>query len=588
SVDNDNPPDLAALVGASMALMISDIPFDGPIGGVRVGRVDGEFIINPTLEQNAQSDMSVTVAGSSDAVIMVEAGANEVPEEDMLEAIMFAHEEIKRLCSVQEKMQTDIGKEKVDVPIYRVDATLEDAVRQRATDRLVKAIKNPDKLEREADIQEVYAQVTEEFSQQMSEEEFAQSKKDILVVLEMIVRDEVRRMISEDGIRPDGRALDEIRPISSAVGILPRAHGSAVFTRGQTQVLNVCTLGVKSDEQRLDDLGDEETKRYIHHYNFPPYSVGEVKPLRGPGRREIGHGALAERALLPVVPDEFEFPYTLRLVSEVLESNGSTSQASVCASTLSLMDAGVPIKRPVAGIAMGLIKHGDEFTILSDIQGMEDFLGDMDFKVAGTEKGVTALQMDIKIRGITKEILRQALKQAHTGRMYIMEKMLQALPTPRTELSSYAPRIITMEIPKEKIRDVIGPGGKNIRKIIDQTETTIDIEDDGKVYIAAVNQAGGEAAKLAIERITADVEVGKIYTGIVKRVVKFGAFVEILPGKEGLVHISHLAPNRVSKVEDVVNEGDSVIVKVIEIDRQGRINLSIKEALPAGDNGKTS
>lgn len=587
SVDNDNPPDLASLMGASFALMISDIPFNGPIAGVRVGRVNGQFVINPTLEQCARSDMSITVAGTSEAVIMVEAGANEVPEEDVLEAILFGHEEIKRLCQFQFQPQQEVGKPKVDVPIYQVDADLEEQVRSRATERLLAAIQNPDKLSREANIKAVCDEVLEEFAAERSEEEFEEIKKDVSSILDLIVREEVRRMILEEGVRPDGRATDEIRPISAEVGILPRAHGSGLFTRGQTQVLNVCTLGVKSDEQVLDDLGDEETKRYIHHYNFPPYSVGEARPIRAPGRREIGHGALAERALLPVIPDEAEFPYTLRLVSEVLESNGSTSQASVCASTLSLMDAGVPIKRPVAGIAMGLIKEGEKYAILSDIQGMEDFLGDMDFKVAGTEVGVTALQMDIKIQGISREILQQALEQARKGRMFILGKMLEAISAPRPQLSPYAPRIITMEIPPDKIRDVIGPGGKNIRKIIDETKTTIDIEDDGRVFISSVDQAGGEAAKLAIERIVADVEVGQIYTGVVKRIAKFGAFVEVLPGKEGLVHISHLSPKRVSKVEDVVKEGDSVLVKVIEIDRQGRINLSMKDALPLGENGKS-
>ncbi len=580
SVDKNNAPAIAGMIGASAALHISDIPFGGPIAGIKVGLVDGEYVVNPTLAQNEVSMLDLTVAGTKDAVMMVEAGANEVTEEQALGAIMFAHDYIKELCALQEKIRAEIGRPKVQVPLFEPEPEMEQWVREFATERLKLALRASDKQEREQAIDTVREQLNEAYIETFGEEIFAEKAKDVGVVFDSLMKEEVRRSIIVEGIRPDGRKRDEIRPITCRVGVLPRTHGSGLFTRGQTQVLTVCTLGLKSDEQLLDNLTEEDRKRYIHHYNFPAFSVGEVRPIRGPGRREIGHGALAERALLPMIPKEEEFPYTIRLVSEVLESNGSTSQASVCGSTLSLMDAGVPIRKPVAGIAMGLVKYGEDFAILTDIQGIEDALGDMDFKVAGTRDGITALQMDIKISGVSREILQQALEQARIGRLFILNKMAEAIKDPRPQLSPYAPRIITMEIPVDKIRDVIGPGGKTIRKIIEQTGVSIDIEDDGRVYIASTDGTGGEQAKLLIERYVKDVEVGASYLGTVKRIMNFGAFVEILPGKEGLVHISQLAHQRVKRVEDVVNIGDEIMVKVIEIDRQGRINLSRKELLP--------
>ncbi|MFZ5752876.1 MAG: polyribonucleotide nucleotidyltransferase, partial [Bacillota bacterium] len=579
SVDQDNSPDVAAMVGASAALHISEIPFLGPIGAVAVGYVDGEFIINPTIVQNERSSLYLVVAGTKDAVMMVEAGANEVPEETCLEAIMFGHEKIKEIVAFIEDFRKEalvlgIAKEKKEPNIYIIDAELEQAVRDYATKPLQEAVILKDKLEREEAIAKVKDEALTKFM-----EFYPEQVKDIKTVLDSIVKEYVRKLITVDKIRPDGRATDEIRPITCEVGVLPRTHGSGLFTRGQTQVLTITTLGAIGEEQILDGLGVEESKRYMHHYNFPPYSVGEARPMRGPGRREIGHGALAERALEPMIPSEEEFPYTIRLVSEVLESNGSTSMGSVCGSTLSLMDAGVPIKAPVSGVAMGLIKEGDHYTILTDIQGMEDALGDMDFKVAGTEKGVTAIQMDIKIAGIDRNILKDALEQARKGRLFILEKMLAAIKEPRPDLSPYAPRILTTVIDPDKIRDVIGPGGKTIKKIIEDTGVKIDIEDDGRVFIAAVDMEAGKKALRIIEDLTRDVEVGKIYIGKVTRITNFGAFVEIMPGKEGLVHISHLAEERVGKVEDVVSIGDEILVRVTEIDRQGRINLSRKEAL---------
>ena len=579
SVDQDNSPDVAAMVGASAALHISEIPFLGPIGAVAVGYVDGEFIINPTIAQNEKSSLYLVVAGTKEAVMMVEAGANEVPEETCLEAIMIGHEKIKEIVAFiesfrEEALALGIAKEKKEPNIYTIDAELEQAVRAYATKPLQEAVVIKDKLEREEAIAKVKDDALTKFI-----EIYPEQVKDIKTVLDSIVKEYVRKLITVDKIRPDGRATDEIRPIACEVGVLPRTHGSGLFTRGQTQVLTITTLGAIGEEQILDGLGVEESKRYMHHYNFPPYSVGEARPMRGPGRREIGHGALAERALEPMIPSEEEFPYTIRLVSEVLESNGSTSMGSVCGSTLSLMDAGVPIKAPVSGVAMGLIKEGDHYTILTDIQGMEDALGDMDFKVAGTEKGVTAIQMDIKIAGIDRNILKDALEQARKGRLFILEKMLAVIEKPRPDLSPYAPRILTTIIDPDKIRDVIGPGGKTIKKIIDETGVKIDIEDDGRVFIAAVDVEAGKKALRIIEDLTRDVEVGKIYIGKVTRITNFGAFVEIMPGKEGLVHISHLAEERVGKVEDVVSIGDEILVRVTEIDRQGRINLSRKEAL---------
>lgn len=578
SVDQNNSPSIAAMIGASAALTVSDIPFEGPIGGVKVGRVDGKYVINPNQVEEEKSDLDLVVAGTADAIMMVEAGANEVDEEAMLQAILFGHEEIKKICALQEDIRAQIGKPKIEVELFQPDHDVTQWVSDFATDKLREALYNQDKLEREDDVSKVRELVHETYLQEFGEEKHLENQKAINTVLDDLTKTIVRSMIIK-GIRPDGRKLDEIRPITVNVGKLPRTHGSGLFTRGQTQVLTVCTLGLKSDEQLLDNLTEEDRKRYIHHYNFPPFSVGEVRPLRSPGRREIGHGALAERALLPMIPGEEEFPYTIRLVSEVLESNGSSSMASVCGSTLALMDAGVPIKSPVAGIAMGLVKYEDQVAILTDIQGLEDALGDMDFKVAGTEQGITALQMDIKVGGVSEAILREALAQAREGRLFILDKMLGVIDKPREDLSPYAPRIITMEIPVDRIRDVIGPGGKTIRKIIEETNVAIDIDDDGRVYIASTADGDGEKAAKMIESYTKDVEVGASYLGVVKRIMKFGAFVEILPGKEGLVHISQLANERVNKVEDVLNIGDEVLVKVTEIDRQGRINLSRKAVL---------
>lgn len=574
SVDQNNPPDIPAMIGASCALCISDIPFGGPIAGVRVGLIDGQYICNPTVEQQERSDLNLIVAGTKDAVLMVEAGANEVPEATILDAIMFGHDIIREIVALQEDITAQVGKPKRELKRYEVPAEIAEAVRAYATDALKAAVANADKQVREEQIKQVKEDAIAHFK-----EIFPDNPKDVSYMLGKILKEIVRKMITVDKIRPDGRQLDEVRPITCEVGLLPRTHGSGLFTRGQTQILTVTTLGPISDEQILDGLGVEDSKRYIHHYNFPPYSVGETRPMRGPGRREIGHGALAERALLPMIPPETEFPYVIRLVSEAIESNGSTSMGSVCGSTLSLMDAGVPIKAPVSGVAMGLVKEGDHYTILTDIQGIEDALGDMDFKVAGTEKGVTAIQMDIKIAGINRDILESALAQAHRGRMHILKKMLEVIDKPRPELSPYAPRIITLQIDPDKIRDVIGPGGKIIKKIIDETGVTIDIEDDGKCFIAAVDQAAAKKAVNIIETLVRDVEVGATYLGKVTRLMNFGAFVEILPGKEGLVHISQLARERVAKVEDVVKIGDELLVKVTEIDRQGRINLSRKALL---------
>lgn len=581
SVDHDAPPDVLGIIGASAALAISEIPFLGPVGAVRVGLVDDELVINPTAEQQKVSRLNLVVAGTRDAIMMVEAGSNEVPEERILDAIMQGHEEIKRIVALIDEMRAEVGKPKVEVPLFTPDPAVKEWLERNGRAVLAAAVKNPDKLAREEAVERARQEIIERFiAEHGGEEQAAPLLKDVETILDKLLKDEVRRMIVEDGERPDGRRYDEIRPIYCEVGLLPRVHGSGLFVRGQTQVLTSCTLGLKSDEQLLDDLREEDRKRYIHHYNFPPYSVGEVRPMRAPGRREIGHGALAERALLPVIPSEAEFPYTIRLVSEVLESNGSTSQASVCGSTLALMDAGVPIRKPVAGVAMGLVKWQDRFVVLTDIQGIEDALGDMDFKVAGTADGVTAIQMDIKVHGITREILAKALEQARAGRLFILDKMLQVIDKPRPELSPRAPRIITLEIPVDKIRDIIGPGGKMIRKIIEQTGVEIDVEDDGRVFIASTDEASGKKAAEIIQNLVRDVEVGAVYLGKVKRTTSFGAFVEILPGKEGLVHISELAPERVGRVEDVVQVGDEVLVKVTEIDRLGRINLSRKEALP--------
>lgn len=574
SVDPDNAPDIPAMIGASCALSISDIPFEGPIAGVRVGRVDGKFIINPTLEQAAVSEMNVAVAGTKEAILMVEAGAKEVSEQVMLDAILFGHEEIKKLVAFQEQIQAEVGKPKMEFTPYVPPEALSKEIMEYGEPKIHDALMDPDKLHRDKMVSETKEAILEHFV-----ELYPESEIDIAHIVQKLVKKVFRHIITHDKIRPDGRALDEVRPISCEVGLLARPHGCSLFTRGQTQVLNCLALAPLREAQTLDGLGTELTKRYIHHYNFPPYSVGETKPLRSPGRREIGHGALAERALLPVIPSEEEFPYTIRLVSEVLESNGSSSMASTCASTLSLMDAGVPIKAPVSGVAMGLVKEGDDITILTDIQGLEDANGDMDFKVAGTEKGITAIQMDIKIDGINRQIFEQALEQARKGRAYILGKMLECIPAPRPSLKEHAPKITTLKINPDKIKDVIGPGGKVIKKITEESGAKIDIEEDGTVYVAAADQASANKAIEAINAITAEPEIGKIYTGKVTRLMNFGAFVEFMPGREGLVHISQLAKERVEKVEDVVNVGDEIVVKLVEIDAKGRMNLSRKAVL---------
>ena len=579
SVDLDAPSEIAAMIGSSVALSISDIPWDGPTASVLVGMVDGEFVINPGLEQREKSDLHLVVSGTKDAIMMVEAGANEVPEETILDAIMFAHEEIKEIVSFIEDIVAEIGKPKMEVELYKVPEEIETDVRAYAEDKMREAVHTVEKMERLENMDAVEVETQEHFA-----EKYPESEKDIASVLYNITKEQVRSLILDDGIRPDNRKYTEIRPIWIDTGILPRAHGSGLFKRGQTQALSVATLGTISEEQRLDGLTEQTEKRYMHHYNFPPYSVGEAKPMRSPGRREIGHGALAERAILPVLPSVEEFPYAIRVVSEILSSNGSTSQASVCGSCLALMDAGVPIKAPVAGIAMGLVERVEEdgsstMAILSDIQGMEDFLGDMDFKVAGTANGVTAIQMDIKVHGLSKKVLQDALKQAKDGRMHIMQEMLAEIPEPRKELSPYAPRIITMQVDPDKIRIIIGPGGKTINAIVEKTGVKIDIDDEGQVFIASTDMEGAEAARKEIELLTKDVEVGEVYEGKVTRIMNFGAFIEILPGKEGLLHISKMAKGRVEKVEDVMNVGDIVKVKVTEIDSQDRINLSRKELL---------
>lgn len=574
SVEQDNAPELAAMIGASAALTVSDIPFNGPIAGVRVGRVNDEFVINPTEEQRKVSTLNLTVAGSYDAVMMVEAGANELPEEVILDAILFGHQEIKRIVEFQNEIRNECGKEKREAKLFTVPEELMTAVRDYTKDRLDEATRNPDKLDRDAHIADINAEAMEHFLV-----EYPEMDKEIAIALHDIEKEIVRRMITHEKIRPDGREVEEVRPVSCEVGLLPRTHGSGLFTRGQTQILTVTTLGPLGDEQIIDGLGPETTKHYIHHYNFPGYSVGEAKPIRSPGRREIGHGALAERALVPVIPTTEEFPYTIRLVSEVLESNGSSSMGSVCGSTLSLMNAGVPIKRPVSGVAMGLVKEGDKYTILTDIQGMEDALGDMDFKVAGTTEGVTAIQMDIKVAGIDRDILYSALQQAKRGRAFILGKMLECIDKPAAELSPYAPRVETIKIKVDKIRDVIGTGGKVVKKIIDETGVQIDIHEDGNIFISSVDAESMKKARKMIEDIVREVEVGEVYTGKVTRLMKFGAFIEVLPGKEGLCHISQLADHRVEKVEDVVQVGDQLQVKVVEIDDKGRVNLSHKACL---------
>ena len=575
SVDLDCETDIMAMVGASVAIATSDIPWEGPIAAVRVGRVDGRFIINPTLEQREQSDINLTVAGTKDAIMMVEAGADEVSEEVMLDAIFFGHEEIKKLVEFIDEIVAEVGKPKKELVLKQIPEDIDAAVRAYATGRMQEAIHTFDKLERLDNMDAVEVETKEHFA-----EIYPDNEKDIAAVLYNITKESVRNMILDEGIRPDNRKTTEIRPVWCETGLLPRVHGSGLFTRGQTQVMSTCTLAPSSEAQMIDGITEQTEKRYMHHYNFPGYCTGEAKSPRSPGRREIGHGALAERALLPVIPPVEEFPYALRVVSDVLSSNGSSSMGSTCGSTLALMDAGVPIKRPVSGIAMGLISRTEEdgsqkIAVLSDIQGMEDFLGDMDFKVTGTEVGVTAIQMDIKIHGLSREILEKALAQAKEGRAHILDVTLEEIPEPRKEMSKYAPRSINMMIDPDKIRIVIGPGGKTINRIIDETGVKIDIAEDasGLISIYSSDMAGAEAAKREIELLTKDAEVGQTYEGKVTKIMSFGAFIEILPGKEGLLHISKMADHRVEKVEDVMNVGDEVKVRVYEIDKQNRINL---------------
>ena len=576
SVDTNIPPEVFGMIGSSVALSVSDIPFYGPTGSVVVGYVDGQYVINPDNEQRAKSQMHVYVSGTADAIMMVEAGANEVSEDVMLGGILYAHEEIKKQVAFINEIVKEVGKEKLAVNLYTIPEDINLAVREYADKLVDEALAETDRQERQKKQDAVDEKVLEHFA-----DIYPDNAREIKDVIYYVTKEKVRAKILNEGFRPDGRKMTEIRDIWCEVGILPRVHGSAVFTRGQSQALSTCTLGMMSEVQKLENLDEEYCKRYMHHYNFPGYSSGEAKPLRGPGRREIGHGALAERALEPVIPSEEEFPYCIRTVSEILSSNGSTSQASVCGSCLALMDAGVPIKAPVAGIAMGLVKdtESDRVAIMSDIQGMEDFLGDMDFKVAGTAKGITAIQMDIKIKGIDERILRTALAQAREGRLYILDKMLAVLPEPRKELSPWAPKIISFTLDPEKIGDVIGKQGKVINKIIEETGVKMDIEDDGTVYIATNDSDMAEKAKNIVLSIVEDPVPGKIYEGKVVRTIEIGAFVELAPNKDGMIHISKLAKERVEKVTDVVNVGDTVVVEVIKIDDKGRINLRLKKKL---------
>ena len=596
SVDQDNSPEMAAMFGSSLCLGISDIPFDGPVAGVMVGMDEkGKFIINPTTDEAEKSKLALTVAGTHDAICMVEAGCKELPEKTMLEALMFAHENIKTLCEFQNEIISEIGKEKVVLEPASIDAEVEKAVREYATDDMLSAIQIKEKLEKYAKIDEVKANTIAHFEEVYAEDEdFASKMKDVAKVVDLIEGNEVRRLIIEKHIRPDGRKMDEIRPLEAEIDLLPRTHGSGLFQRGETQVLATTTLGPLSDHQILDGLGIEDTKRFMLHYNFPNFCVGEIGRYGSPGRREIGHGALGERALAQVIPSEEEFPYTVRVVSEVLESNGSSSQATICAGCLSLMAAGVPIKAPVAGIAMGLISNGKKYTILTDIQGLEDHMGDMDFKVAGTKEGITALQMDIKIKGVTKAILKESLEEAKKARMKILDVMATAIESPRKELSKYAPKVESFMINPDKIKDVIGKGGEMITKIIlessnvksvnDKDAVKVDIDDDGKVIIYHMDKEVIEKTKKMIEDITKEVETGKIYNAKVVKVEDFGVFVELWPGCEGLVHVSQLDTKRVEKPSDVVSVGDEIIVKSLGYDNKGRLNLSRKEALPKSES----
>jgi len=583
SADTDCSPDIVAMIGSSIALSISDIPFQGPTASIHIGMLEGKFIINPTCSEREHSELDLVVSGTKDAVMMIEAGANEVTEAQMLEAILFAHEEIKNIVLFIEEIVDEVGKDKQEVILIEANTDFDAEVREYATSKVSDAIRTKEKLERNQRIELAKEETLNYFYEKYQEN---LDLKQVKTILDAILKEETRHLILHEKVRPDDRNHDEIRPISCEVDLLPKTHGSGLFTRGQTQVLSIVTLGAIGDVQILDGLSEEESKRYMHHYNFPPYSVGETRFLRGPGRREIGHGALAERALEPMIPSQDEFPYAIRVVSEVLASNGSSSQASVCGSTLSLLDAGVPLKDMVAGIAMGLVKDDDAVAILSDIQGMEDHLGDMDFKVAGTSKGITAIQMDIKIKGIDRTILENALEQARIGRLHILDKMKEVISSPRPELSPYAPRMLKLKIHPDKIREVIGSGGKTINKIIDDTGVKIDIQSDGTIFIAALTQEAGELAIKIIENIVRTPEVGETYKGKVIKIMNFGAFVEILPGKEGLVHISNIAHERVSKVEDVLAVGDEIEVKIMEIDQQGKVNLSIKALLPKENDKK--
>jgi polyribonucleotide nucleotidyltransferase len=583
SVEQDNLPEILAMNGASLALCLSSIPFTTPVGNVLIGMINGEFILNPTAEQREESDLHLVICATKERVMMIEAGANEIDEETMIKAISFGFEQCQKIVAFQEEAMKKFGKEKIVPEIYKVDEEIEREVREFAFDMVKEAMYKTDKDERNILKDKIREKVNEEFS-----EKYPEGGSDISDVLYRMEKEIVRNMLLNENRRPDGRAFDEIRPLSCEVSLLPRTHGTGLFTRGLTQVMTAATLGAMGDVQVIDGLGKESYKRYMHHYNFPSYSVGEVRPMRGPGRREIGHGALAERALEPLIPSEEEFPYTIRLVSEVLSSNGSTSQASVCGSTLALLDAGVPIKRPAAGIAMGLITSEDlsREAVLTDIQGLEDFFGDMDFKVAGTEKGITSIQVDTKIAGLSDTIVHDAIYGAKKARMTILEKINECISEPRKELSKYAPRMITINIKPDKIRDVIGPGGKTIKNIIAETGVTIDTHDDGKIVVMSSELESAEKAIKIIEEITKEVEKGEIYLGKVTKTTNFGAFVEILPGIEGLVHISKLDFKRVNKVEDIVSVGDEILVKVTEIDSQGRINLSRKDAIDEGSKNK--
>lgn len=588
SVEQDCQPEMAAMLGSSLALCVSDIPFNGPIAGVDVGRVNGEYIINPTIEQLESSDIELTVAGTKDAINMVESGAKEVSEEDMLGALLFGHAEIKRLVAFQEEIANEIGKEKMEITLLQVDADLEKEINDTYQARMVEAIQTEEKLAREDNIDALKEEIKACYEEKFAEdEELAKWMKEVRQILEDMEKNEVRRLITIDKVRPDGRKIDEIRPLASETGILPRVHGSGLFTRGQTQALTTCTLAPLGEHQIIDGLGVEESKRFIHHYNFPQFSVGSTGPSRGPGRREIGHGALGERALAQVIPSEEDFPYMIRLVSEVLESNGSSSQASICGGTLALMHAGVPIKAPVAGIAMGLVMDDDNYTILTDIQGMEDHLGDMDFKVAGTAAGITALQMDIKIEGITEQILTEALAQAKKARMEILANLTATIAEPNKELSPYAPKIEMIQIKPDKIKTVIGKGGETINKIIEETEVKIDIDQEGNVSIAHSDQEKINRAIEIIKELVREVELGEVYLAKVVRIEKFGAFVNLFGNKDALVHISQLAHERVAKVEDVLKMGDEILVKVTEIDKQGRVNASRKVMIEKPKEEKT-